>query len=166
MGDCMEEIVKLAEEIAGFIESDNVVGLATHRHYPHERMIYSRFGRCGFAVDVVKQEGGKRVMYSILVEAFAIKRGGERVRSFTDLPGEVVMTMARIREDGIEHETKRGRYDSVDEFFKAVEYVRQAFYRKYKQLKATEEKKEIEAKIGEEIFHQVGLTGDELHLGV
>ena len=162
----MEDILKLAREVAEFIEEENVVGLATHRHYPHERMVYTRFGRCGFAIDVVKQEEGKRKMYSILVEASAEKGKDPKVRSFNNLPGEALMTIAKIEEDGIKHETKKGRYGNAEEFFKAVEHVRQAFYRKYKQLKAVEERKEIETRIGEEIFHQVGLTGNELHLGV
>ncbi len=153
---------QLAEEVVALIESPDVVGLATHRHYPHERMIYSRFGKCGFSIDVVRLENGRRRLLSLLVEAEADKTGGI-IRDFNTLPGKVTLTLASF-EDGVEHTVKTGRYSSGNEFFSAVEAVRQAFYRKYTALKL--KTPSMAAKVGEEIFHEVGLTADELHLGV
>ncbi|MDJ0269522.1 MAG: hypothetical protein NXY59_03045 [Aigarchaeota archaeon] len=155
----------LTSEVVSLIESRDVVGLATHRHYPHERMIYSRFGRCGFAIDVVRMEGGVRKLYSILVEARA-DAGSGLVRSFAELPGEVTYTIARISPEGVESSVKTARYRNAEELFQAVETVRQAFYRKYRELKAAEEKAAEPTRIGEEVFHQAGLSWDELNLGV
>ncbi len=160
----MDGVGKLAEEIASFIESSDVVGLATHRHYPHERMIYNRVGVCGFCVDVVKLENGSRRLYTIYVEARA-KVGGV-VDSFMNLPGEATLTIAKSTPKGVEVTVRQGGYSNGTEFFNAVEVVRQAFYRKYRELKAAEVKEITPAKVGEEIFHQVGLTDDELSLGV
>ena len=161
----MDGVGRLAEEIAGFIESGDVVGLATHRHYPHERMIYSRVGVCGFCVDVVKLENGVRRLYTIYVEARAKVDGGV-VDSFMKLPGEAVLTVAKRTPSGVEVRVERGGYGDGEEFFRAVEVVRQAFYRKYRELKAAEARAVEPGRVGEEIFHQVGLTDDELSLGV
>ncbi|GBC70146.1 hypothetical protein HRbin01_01854 [archaeon HR01] len=155
-------VESLAQMVVELIESPDVVGLATHRHYPHERMIYSRFGRCGFSIDVVKMEGGVRRMYSVLVEAEAIRPQGP-VKDFTRLPGRVTLIMARSG-NGFTHTVSTAEYRSGDEFFSAVESVRQAFYRKYTSLRL-KAPAAVES-VGEEIFHQVGLTADELHLGV
>ena len=160
----MDGVGRLAEEIAGFIESGDVVGLATHRHYPHERMIYSRVGVCGFCVDVVKLEDGVRRLYTIYVEARARVEDG-RVGSFMKQPGEALLTVAKATPEGVEVRVERGEYVDGEEFFRAVEVVRQAFYRKYRELKAAEARAAEAGKVGEEVFHQVGLTDDELSLG-
>jgi len=159
------DVASLTSEVVSLIESGDVVGLATYRHYPHERMVYARFGRCGFSIDVARMERGVRQLYSLLVEARAAA-GGKRVKSFADMPGEVTYTLAKISPEGVEHTVKTASYKNSDELFKAVESVRQAFYRKYRELKAVEEKEFQPTRIGEEVFHQVGLSGDELHLGV
>ena len=153
---------ELAEEVVALIESPDVVGLATHRHYPHERMIYSRFGKCGFSIDVVRLENGRRMLLSLLVEAEADRPSGP-IMDFNMLPGKVTLTLARFG-DGVEHTVKTGRYSDGREFFAAVEAVRQAFYRKYTALKL--KTPSMAAEVGEEVFHEVGLTADELHLGV
>ncbi|MEM1944606.1 MAG: hypothetical protein QXX57_02555, partial [Nitrososphaerota archaeon] len=125
-------VSKLAAEVISHIDSPDVVGLATHRHYPHERMIYSRFGKCGFSIDIVRIENGRRRMSSILVEAEAQKPAGT-VRDFMSLPGKATLILASIG-DGVEHSVKTETYSSGEEFFGAVESVRQAFYRKYTTL--------------------------------
>ena len=161
----MVGVLELAEWVARFVEADDVVGLATHRHYPHERMIYSRVGVCGFCIDVVKLENSNRILYTIYVEARA--KAGRVVDSFMNLPGEAALTIAKITPNGVEVDVKRGEYHDGGELFKAVEVVRQAFYRKYRELKSSEAREVIEpTKVSEEIFHQVGLTDDELSLGV
>jgi len=161
----MSGVLELAGWVAGFVESSDVVGLATHRHYPHERMIYNRVGVCGFCVDVIKLEQGARVLYTVYVEAKA-RVEGDRVGDFMKLPGDAVLVLAKKTERGVELNVRRGSYDDGEELFRAVDVVRQAFYRRYHELKTREEKTLEPAKIGEEIFHQVGLTGDELSLGV
>ncbi len=153
----------IAEEIIGLITSENVVGLATHRHYPREKMIYSRFGRCGFAIDVVKFENGVRRTYSILVEAEADVKN-EVVQDFLTLPGKIRYILSTSKDGGKTLKTKIDVYSDAAELFRRVEEVRQIFYRVYHSLK--QRYKEEVAKIGEEVFHAVGLTSDELHLGV
>lgn len=160
----MSGVSELAEWVAGFVESGDVVGLATHRHYPHERLIYSRVGVCGFCIDVVKLENGSRRLYTIYVEARA--RVGGRVGSFMSLPGEASLTIAKQTPEGVEVSVRRGEYSNGQELFDAVEAVRRAFYRRYRELKAAEAREIEPAKVGEEVFHQVGLTDDELSLGV
>ncbi|MCS7158791.1 MAG: hypothetical protein N0A16_13855 [Blastocatellia bacterium] len=154
---------EITSEIVGLISSENVVGLATHRHYPRERIIYSRFGRCGFAIDVVKLVAGSRVLYSILVEAEAENKS-EVVQDFFMLPGKVVYTLSEQTPSGRTIKRKTATYQNGEELFSRVEEVRRAFYSVYSKLK--EQEKTSVAKIGEELFHSVGLTADELHLGV
>jgi len=158
-------IRSLTSEVLSLIEAEDVVGLATHRHYPHERMVYGRFGRCGFSVDVVKMENQAKRLYSVLVEAQATFKG-DSVKSFADLPGKVTFTIAKIGANNIKHTVRTGTYSNSQEFFAAVEEVRQSFYRKYRELKRAAEKEAETVRVSEEVFHQVGLSGDDLHLGV
>jgi len=151
---------EITDEIIGLIESENVVGLATHRHYPREKMIYSRFGRCGFAIDVVRMEDGVRKTYSVLVEAEA----SDSVKDIQSLPGKISYYLVVSWEGNVSRSVKTGNYRDAADLFSRVEKVRQAFYKVYRRLK--EERREEIARIGEEVFHAVGLTADELHLGV
>ncbi|MEM2872412.1 MAG: hypothetical protein QXX19_00010 [Candidatus Caldarchaeum sp.] len=156
MSEIVDEIVKL-------VESEGVVGLATHRHYPREKIIYNRFGRCGFAIDVVKVENGRRRSYSVLVEAEAEAVEGV-FQSFLSLPGRIRYFIS-IQEDGAKKlKLKTETYRNAAELFERVERVRQVFYRVYNSLK--QKHREELARVGEEVFHAVGLTADELHLGV
>jgi len=153
----------IADEIVQLIESDGVVGLATFRHYPREKMVYGRFGRCGFAIDVVRREDGFVKTYSVLVEAEADVKGAV-VKDFTNLPGRIVYTLSVETADGRKLERKEGSYFNAADLFSKVEKVRQSFYRVYHRLKEME--RGGVSKVGEEVFHAVGLVSDELHLGV
>lgn len=59
---------------------------------------------------------------------------------------------------------REAAYRDGEDLFSRVERVRRSFYSVYSRLK--EKEKEAVTRIGEEIFHAVGLTADELHLGV
>ncbi|MCS7129400.1 MAG: hypothetical protein NZ919_02005 [Candidatus Caldarchaeum sp.] len=155
--------MSVVDEIIGLVESEGVVGLATHRHYPREKIIYNRFGRCGFAIDVVKIEKGQRKNYSVLVEVEAEAEEGV-YQSFLDLPGRIRYFLS-VQDNLAKKITMRTEtYRNASDLFEKVEKVRQAFYRVYNSLK--QKQREEVAKVGEEVFHAVGLTADELHLGV
>jgi len=154
---------EITKEIVELIMSDDVVGLATHRHYPRERMIYSRFGRCGFAIDVVKMVRGVRTIHSVLVEAEA-SVSSDFVQDFLSSPGKVVYTLSVQTASGKTLKRKTAEYRDAEDLFNRVEKVRRAFYTVYNKLK--EKEKAPVTKVGEELFHAVGLTADELHLGV
>lgn len=153
----------ITNEIISLIESPDVVGLATHRHYPREKIIYTRFGRCGFAIDVVKFEKGRRRTYSVLVEA-EVQAAGDRVEDFLKLPGKIRYVLSVGENGGRTLQVRNDSYKDASDLFSRVEMVRQAFYRVYHGLK--QKHREEVTKVGEEIFHAVGLTSDELHLGV
>lgn len=154
---------EITDEIVSLITSDNVVGLATHRHYPREKIIYTRFGRCGFAIDIVKMVDGTRKTYSVLVEATA-EQTSDVVQDFLNLPGKVVYTLSLQTGSGKILTTKTATYTNGEDLFSRVEKVRRAFYMVYNKLK--EREKPGISRVSEEVFHAVGLTADELHLGV
>lgn len=158
--------VKLSDitrEIVRLISGENVVGLATHRHLPHERAIYQRHGRCGFAVDVVVEENGGRKLYSVLVEAEAKPRK-KLWKSWMEHGGAVTYYLSTRHDETIKVKKKRANYRNGDHLFKQVEAVREAFYRKYKELKARERVEPV--RVEEEIFHMVGIGEKDLFLGV
>jgi hypothetical protein len=101
--------------------------------------------------------------YSVLVEAEA-KVGGVPVKDFSNLPGRVVYTLSVETGEGRRLERKEESYVNAADLFSRVERVRQAFYRVYNRLKEME--RGGVSKVGEEVFHAVGLVSDELHLGV
>lgn len=154
---------EIIDEIIGLITSENVVGLATHRHYPRERIIYSRFGRCGFAIDVVKNVDGVRKTFSVLVEAY-VDTASDKVEDFYKLPGKILYILSSPSDGGRVLKRREAAYRDGEDLFSRVERVRRSFYSVYSRLK--EKEKEAVTRIGEEIFHAVGLTADELHLGV
>ncbi len=159
-------VVKISEitnEIVGLISRDNVVGLATHRHLPHEKAIYMRHGVCGFAVDVMLEEDGGRNLYSILVNAEA-KPGKKIVDNWMKYSGRVTYYLTVKTDKGFKVKKKTSTYRDGEHLFKQVEEVRQAFYRKYKELKMKQEVAPI--KVEEEIFHMVGIEERDLFLGV
>lgn len=153
----------ITREIVEMISKPNVVGLATHRHLQHERAIYLKHGKCGFAVDVVLQDGGGKKLYSILVEA-EVKRTKRKFKSFMELGGTIIYQLSEKVGDTFKVKGRRLAYRSGEELFHQVDLVRSAFYDKYRQLKAAEgiEPQRIE----EEIFHAVGISQDEMLLGV
>lgn len=153
---------QITKEIIGLISGPEVVGLATHRHLPHERAIYLRHGRCGFAVDVAVEEDGERRLYSILVEAEAKPRK-KRWKSWMEHGGTVTYTLSEKLEDGFKIRRRKASYRNGDHLFKQVETVRAAFYEKYRELKARER---VEPRIEEEVFHMVGIGERDLFLGV
>lgn len=158
--------VKLSEitsEIVSLLSGDNVVGLATHRHLPHERAIYARHGKCGFAVDVMIEESGKRSLLSILVTAEARPRK-KIVEDWMKHGGVVTYYLTSMTEKGFKVRRKTSTYENGEELFRQVEEVRQAFYRKYKELRMKQEA--APTGVEEEVFHMVGIEERDLFLGV
>ncbi|MEN2974609.1 MAG: hypothetical protein ABDH32_03405 [Candidatus Caldarchaeales archaeon] len=157
------KISEITSEIVDLISRDNVVGLATHRHLPHEKAIYVRHGRCGFAVDLMVEETGSRNLYSILVNAEA-KPKKKIVENWMEQGGRIVYYLTVKTDKGFKIKKKFSTYKNGEELFKQVEEVRQAFYRKYRELKM---KREVEpVKVEEEVFHMVGIEERDLFLGV
>jgi len=155
--------LSVTREIIELISKPNVIGLATHRHLPHERAIYLKHGRCGFAIDILVDEAGGRKLYSILVEAEA-KRTRRKFRSFMELGGTIHYQVSEKLGDGFKIRRKRLTYRNGEELFHQVDLVRSAFYEKYRELKA---KEGVEpSRIQEEIFHAAGIGPDEMLLGV
>jgi len=155
--------LSITKEIVGLLSKPEVIGLATHRHLQHERAIYLKHGRCGFAIDVLVREGGERKLYSILVEA-EVKRTKRKFKSFMELGGTVSYQLSEKIGDTFKIKRRKLTYRNGEELFHQVDLVRSAFYEKYRQLKAAEG---IEpSRIEEEIFHAVGISPDEMLLGV
>lgn len=150
--------------ILGLINDPSLSGLATLRHYPMERQIYNRFGKCGFAVDLTLGRGPGRRHLSVLVEAEARGAARGRKRSYSSLPGRVTAVIADIGGGGITYKVMRGSYKDASELFEYVEKIRSVFYERYRVLKP-EAARGI-AKIGEEVFHAAGISDSELYLGV
>ncbi|MEM0329034.1 MAG: hypothetical protein QXW02_01440 [Nitrososphaerota archaeon] len=156
--------LSVTREIIELIRRPSVVGLATHRHLPHERAIYMRHGRCGFAIDVLVDEGGTRKLYSILVEAEASIKNEIKIESLMKLGGVIRYQLSEKTNDGFRVIRRELDYRDGEELFHQVDLVRSAFYEKYRELKARAGVGP--AKIEEEIFHQVGIGPEELLLGV
>lgn len=156
--------LSVTREIIELIRRPSVVGLATHRHLPHERAIYMRHGRCGFAIDVLVDEGGTRKLYSILVEAEASIKNEIKIESLMKLGGVIRYQLSEKTNDGFRMMRRELEYRDGEELFHQVDLVRSAFYEKYRELKARAGVGP--AKIEEEIFHQVGIGPEELLLGV
>ncbi|MEM1655204.1 MAG: hypothetical protein QXY27_02590 [Nitrososphaerota archaeon] len=156
--------LSVTREIIELIRRPSVVGLATHRHLPHERAIYMRHGRCGFAIDVLVDEGGTRKLYSILVEAEANIKNEIKIESLMKLGGVIRYQLSEKTNDGFRMMRRELEYRDGEELFHQVDLVRSAFYEKYRELKARAGVGP--AKIEEEIFHQVGIGPEELLLGV
>ena len=154
----------MTREIVELIKRPDVVGLATHRHLPHERAIYVRHGRCGFAIDVLVEENGVRKLYSVLVEAEANTGDKKEFKSFMELSGIIRYQLSEKAGDRFKITRKELSYRDGEELFHQVDLVRAAFYEKYRELKA---KAGVgPAKIEEEVFHQVGIKPEEMLLGV
>ncbi|MEM1711768.1 MAG: hypothetical protein QXU12_05185 [Nitrososphaerota archaeon] len=156
--------LSVTREIIELIRRPSVVGLATHRHLPHERAIYMRHGRCGFAIDVLVDEGGTRKLYSILVEVEANIKNEIKIESLMKLGGVIRYQLSEKTNDGFRMMRRELEYRDGEELFHQVDLVRSAFYEKYRELKARAGVGP--AKIEEEIFHQVGIGPEELLLGV
>ena len=156
--------LSVTEEIIGLISRPEVIGLATHRHLQHERAIYLKHGKCGFAIDVLMRggDGGKK-LYSVLVEA-EVKRTRRKFKSFMELGGTISYQLSEKIGDTFKIKRRKLTYRSGEELFYQVDLVRAAFYEKYRQLKAAEGVEP--ARIEEEIFHAVGISPDEMLLGV
>ncbi|MCS7126703.1 MAG: hypothetical protein NZ929_07335 [Aigarchaeota archaeon] len=157
------KVSNITNEIVNLISRDNVVGLATHRHLPHEKAIYMRHGKCGFAVDVMVEESGAKVLYSILVTAEA-KPKKKIVENWMEHGGRIVYYLTVKTDKGFKVKKRFSTYKNGEELFKQVEEVRQAFYRKYRDLKMKQEV--VPTKVEEEVFHMVGIEERDLFLGV
>lgn len=157
------KISEITKEIVDLLSRDNVVGLATHRHLPHEKAIYMRHGVCGFSVDVMVEEDSVKTLYSILVTAEAKPRK-KIVDNWMKYGGRVIYYLTVKTEKGFKTKKRASTYRDGEHLFKQVEEVRQAFYRKYKELKTKQEVAPV--KVEEEIFHMVGIEERDLFLGV
>ncbi|MEM0444687.1 MAG: hypothetical protein QXY54_01770 [Nitrososphaerota archaeon] len=149
---------KIVDEIVKLIKDPETVGLATLRHYPMERRIYRWFGACGFSLELVRYEGGRKRRVAVLVEARARTAGRGRLKGYEKSGGSVRCVIAEEVNGGLKYRVLRGSYRDMEELFGAVEAVRSAFYERYRALKP-----EIKEK---EVFHVAGIPDDELLLGV
>ncbi|MCD6235817.1 MAG: hypothetical protein J7J94_02330 [Thaumarchaeota archaeon] len=156
-------VLSVTKEIVNLISGKNVVGLASHRHFQHERAVYLRHGKCGFAIDVVVEDKEGRKLYAVLVEAEA-KRTRRKFKSFMELGGTVTYQLSEKAGDKLKIKRRKLTYRKGEEFFKQAELVRAAFYEKYRELKLAEGVEP--AKIDEETFHAAGISPDETLLGV
>lgn len=154
---------EVVESITQLIRDPRVIGISTLRHYPMEKRIYNRFGRCGFAIEVVMGEKGTKRAYAVLVEAKARSSGIDRSMTYDDEPGEIECLIAEISREGVRYTTLKGAYSNSAELFGYVEKVRSAFYEKYRALKVSKE--EVEKLISEEVFHSAGVDASDLFLG-
>ncbi|MEM0078952.1 MAG: hypothetical protein QXK95_02855 [Nitrososphaerota archaeon] len=154
---------QITNEIVQLISRDNVVGLATHRHLPHEKAIYMKHGRCGFSIDIMVEEAGSKKLYSVLVEVEA-KPKKRTIENLMEVGGKVTYYLSMKTDKGIKITKKTSTYKNGEELFKQVEEVRQAFYRKYRELKMKVGAEPV--KVEEEIFHMVGIEERDLYLGV
>ncbi|MCS7142978.1 MAG: hypothetical protein NZ920_04185 [Aigarchaeota archaeon] len=154
---------QILEQILSLIEAPNVVGISTLRHYPMERKIYSRFGRCGFAIEVVVSSEGSKKVYSILVEARARSSGVDRDRSYDPEPGQLECLIAEFTNGRVTYKTYRGEYSNSNELFSYVERVRSAFYSKYRRLRSLRTGED--RLVSEEVFHAVGIDASDVLLG-
>ncbi|MEM3620833.1 MAG: hypothetical protein QXO45_06850, partial [Nitrososphaerota archaeon] len=78
--------------------------------------------------------------------------------------GRVTYYLTVKSEKGLKTKKKISTYRDGEHLFRQVEEVRQAFYRKYKELKMKQEVAPV--KLEEEIFHMVGIEERDLFLGV
>ena len=155
--------LSITKEIVDLVSRRDVVGLAAHRHFQHERAIYLKHGRCGFAIDVLVRDKEGKKLYSILVEAEA-KRTRRRFKSFMELGGTVTYQLSEKTGDRFKIKRRRLTYRNGDELFRQAGLVRAAFYEKYRELKLAEGAEP--AKIDEETFYAAGISPGEMLLGV
>ncbi len=155
---------RIVREVLKYLEAEELTGLATLRHYPMEKRIYARFGRCGFALDVQLGSGENVRHVSVLVEAIARGSGRGRKKGYDRTPGSITAVFAEATKDGISYRTMRAQYRDMAELFSYVEEVRAAFYKRYNELRVrgAEGMGRVEA----EVFHSVGIREPDLFLGV
>jgi hypothetical protein len=162
----MQKSNRVLEEVLKLLSEPSLKGLATLRHYPMERQIYARFGRCGFAIDLLFEKDYEKKHMSVLVEAVASSSAKTRTRrkTYDKAGGTITCFIAEITKDGIKYRTIKSRYGSAKELFDYVERVRTAFYERYRSLKpGVPPGKEA---VPGEIFHAAGIPDSELFLGV
>jgi len=160
----MQKSNRVVEEVLKLLSDPSLKGLATLRHYPMERQIYARFGRCGFAIDLLVEKDHERKHMSVLVEAVASSSAKTRRKSYEKAGGTITCFIAEIMKDGIKYRTIKSRYSNAKELFGYVERVRTAFYERYRGLKpGVLPGKEA---VPGEIFHVAGIPDTELFLGV
>ncbi|MEM2182172.1 MAG: hypothetical protein QXK84_05710 [Nitrososphaerota archaeon] len=152
------------EEILRLLSEPSLRGLATLRHYPMERQIYARFGRCGFAIDLLMEKDHAKRHVSVLVEAVADSSAKGVKKSYDKAKGRITCIVAEITSKGIKYKTIKSKYSNAKELFGYVEKVRTAFYERYRSLKpGIPPGKES---VPGEIFHAAGIPDTELFLGV
>jgi hypothetical protein len=160
----MQKSNKVLEEVLRLLSEPSLKGLATLRHYPMERQIYARFGRCGFAIDLLFEKNHEKKHMSVLVEAVASSSAKTMRKTYDKVGGTITCFIAEITKDGIRYRTIKSRYSNAKELFEYVERVRTAFYERYRSLKpGLPPGKEA---VPGEIFHAAGIPDSELFLGV
>jgi hypothetical protein len=160
----MQKSNRVLEEVLRLLSEPSLKGLATLRHYPMERQIYARFGRCGFAIDLLFEKNHEKKHMSVLVEAVASSSAKTMRKTYDEVGGTITCFIAEITKDGIRYRTIKSRYSNAKELFEYVERVRTAFYERYRSLKpGLPPGKEA---VPGEIFHAAGIPDSELFLGV
>lgn len=154
----------IVKEIVSRLNDPSVVGLATHRHYPQERIIYEHFGRCGFSVDIMLAGRAARGRTYILVEAVADR--SYRQGSYDNSPGRITCLVVEETGEKRRQLVKKGNYSNKKELFEAVEKIRRSFYNKYNRLREISGRKKDVPKVSEEVFHEVGISASDIYLGV
>ncbi len=152
------------DKVLKLLNDPSLKGLATLRHYPMERQIYARFGRCGFAIDLIFEKGREKKHISILVEAMAYASSKGIKTSYEKSRGIITCIIAEISRKGIRYKVIKSKYNNAKELFTYVERVRASFYERYRSLKqGIPPGKEA---VPGEIFHIAGIPDTELFLGV
>lgn len=154
----------IVKDIVSRLNDAGVVGLATHRHYPQERIIYDHFGRCGFSVDIVFAGRTSRGRTYMLVEAVAdrVSRQG----SYDNSPGRITYLVVEETGESRRQFVKKGSYSNKRELFEVVEKIRRNFYNKYNRLREISGRKKDIPKVSEEVFHEIGISASDIYLGV
>ncbi|MCS7118210.1 MAG: hypothetical protein NZ957_05450 [Thaumarchaeota archaeon] len=155
---------RITSEIVRLLNDPSLRGLATLRHYPMEKRIYARFGRCGFALDLqFDSEGGTRHV-SILVEAVAKGSGRGGKRGYLHSQGTATAYFVELVGNSRRTRVMRSTYRNLDDLFSQVEKVRAEFYRRYEEVRARVP--EAVGRVEAEVFHSIGVREPDLFLGV
>ncbi|MCS7094502.1 MAG: hypothetical protein NZ988_01655 [Thaumarchaeota archaeon] len=158
------KVDKITSEVVRLLNDPALKGLATLRHYPMEKRIYARFGRCGFALDLLFDSGRETRHVSILVEAVASGSGRRGKRGFLKSQGTVTAHFVELVGNTRRYRTIRSAYRDADELFSQVEKVRAEFYRRYEEIRARVP--EAVGRVEAEVFHSIGVREPDLFLGV
>lgn len=155
---------RITSEIVRMLNDPSLRGLATLRHYPMEKRIYARFGRCGFALDLAFDAGRETKLVSVLVEAVAKASGRGTMAGYMKSGGTVTAYFVEVVGNARRQRTMRSTYKDAEELFSQVERVRAEFYRRYEEIKSRTPG--AVGRVEAEVFHSIGITEPDLFLGV